>query len=361
MKTRVSLSLALVLLLSSLLWMGTAAHSQNPAASDDKAPAATSKEQTADKADDKAADKAQDKAAGKVLATFKGGDVTVTELEESIARQSPFMRKRYTDPESLRSLLDKTVRFALLAREAERKGFGDRDAVKQAVKQNAVQQLMRTEFDERLSADSIPEEDVKKYYEDNIDEYVRPATRRASHIMVATEDEAKALITELKDKGLSEFRSRARDKSLDEATKNRGGDLRYFDEEGRLRGESEPSLPLPLVKAAFSLKERGEVYKKPIKLEGGFSVLMLTGERDAVERKLKDKDLQQSIRVRLWRERRQQAIEEFVQGLRKKYKPEIHPELLGAIEIETEAAPKGRGVPEGFPEKKTDAPEKKAN
>jgi parvulin-like peptidyl-prolyl isomerase len=119
---------------------------------------------------------------------------------------------------------------------------------------------------------------------------------------------------------------------MDEASKLRGGDLRYFDQQGKARGETEPSVPPQIVKAAFALKTVGDTAPQPVKLEHGFSIVKLTGQRPAISRKLPE--VAETIRVRLWRERRQQAIEGFVTKLRETYKPETHPELTDAIKLE---------------------------
>lgn len=266
------------------------------------------------------------------IVTYEGGEVTVGELEDAIANQSPFMRERYRDPKNLRELLDKTLRFELLAKEAERRKFDADDSVRQAVKQNAVQSLMKAEFDDKLSAASVPEEDIAKYYQEHIAEYEQPAMQRASHLMVATEQEAKELLKQAKDMDLRAFRQLARDKSMDEASKLRGGDLRYFDKEGKARGESIASVPLPIVRAAFALKDVGDTAPAPVKIEGGYSIVKLTGRRPAISRKLSE--VADTIRVRLWRERRQEAIEAFVGELRTQYKPETHPQLAQAIELD---------------------------
>jgi peptidyl-prolyl cis-trans isomerase C len=266
------------------------------------------------------------------IVTYQGGEVTVGEIEDAIASQSPFMRERYRDPNNLKELLDKTLRFELLGKEAERAGIDKNDTVRQAVKQNAVQALMKAEFDDKMSAASIPQEDIAKYYQDHIDEYVQPAMQRASHVMVATEAEAKELLPKAKTMDLRAFRQLARDKSMDEASKLRGGDLRYFDHQGKARGETEPSVPPPIVKAAFALKTVGDTAPQPIKIENGYSIVKLTGQRPAISRKLAE--VEETIRVRLWRERRQQAIEAFVQTLRAQYKPETHPQLTETIKLE---------------------------
>src|SRR5687768_1716361 len=52
--------------------------------------------------------------------------ITVKQLQESINRQSPYIRARYASREQKRVFLDNMIRFEVLAREASRRGI-DRD------------------------------------------------------------------------------------------------------------------------------------------------------------------------------------------------------------------------------------------
>ena len=282
------------------------------------------------------------------IATWDGGEVTVAELQDVVARQSPWMRKAYLEEGKLEELLDKTIRFQLLWREAERRGLADHPDVRQVVDQNTVQVLMKTQFDDAVSAEAIPADEVKQYYEAHRDEFLRPALRRASQIVLATMDEAKAELDEVRELDVRGFRERARAKSIDEASKVRGGDLRYFTAEGKGQGEATEDVPAAVAHAAFALKTVGDVAPLPVAVEGGFAIVKLTGERPAVERTLEIAD--QTIRQRLWRDRRQAAIDAFVETLQQKIKPEIHPELLSLIDVPTAAPPSADDrLPPGFP------------
>jgi peptidyl-prolyl cis-trans isomerase C len=281
-----------------------------------------------------------------VLASYGGGQITVAAVEDAVAQQNPYMRRRYKDPKGLQELLERMLRFELMSDEALRRGF-DKDAVVvAAVKQNAVQQLMKAEIDDKLPAESIPKPEIEKYYQDHLDEYVQPAMQRIGHVLVATEQEAKDLIAQAKSMDLRAFRELARSKSLEEATKLRGGDLGYADAQGKARGEPEVKVPLPIVKAAFGLKTIGDVAPRPVKIDGGYSVVKLTGQRPASSRSLAD--VQDAIRVRLWRERRQQAIETLVTKLRAELAPEVHPELVDAIKLD-DGQPAGPSTPGPLP------------
>lgn len=287
----------------------------------------------------------EDDAARRAQVIVQAGDdvkITVGEVEDAINKQSPFLRARYQDPEKLREFIDDMVRFELLAREAERREYDEHEAVVRTAKQNAVQQLVRKEFDEKITPQSITDEAVREYYEAHRDEFRRPETVRASHILVSSEKEAKALLKEAKDADVRAFRELAREHSVDSETKHRGGDLRYFTKEGRPPGSRDAPVAPELVAAAFALDEVGEMVSSPIQVGDNYSILKLTARR-ASEKKSLDK-AEHGIRLRLWRKQRQDAVEDFVASLRKKHEPQIHPDRMRPIQLDT-AAPSP-----GFPE-----------
>lgn len=282
---------------------------------------------------------------GLVIAKFNGGQITVATLEDDIKGQSPFMQMRFLAPEALKDLFSRTLRFDLLAGEAERRGIDKRDDVNESIKQNMVQTLYTKEFDEKITPESMTAADVQTYYESHPEEFNRPALRRASHIVVATREEAVALLTQVKKVDVAEFRRLAREKSIDQTNKARGGDLRYFDAAGQARGEPGQKIPEAVVKATFALKTVGDVSTQPIAIDGGFSVVKFTGERPAESRTLAESEA--SIRARLWRVKRQEALEHFVAELRTRLKPEVHPQLVDAITFADVSATSG--IAPGFP------------
>ena len=270
--------------------------------------------------------------------------ITVGEIEDAINAQSPFLRVRYQEPERLREFVDQMVRFELLARAADARGYGTNDAVVRSTKQNAVQQLMKRQIDERITPESIPESDVRAYFDSHPQEFRREAMVRASHIQVASRDEALEMIRRTKNADARAFREIAREHSIDPETKLRGGDLRYFNSEGRAPNANDPHVDENLVEAAFGLRDVGDITTTPVEVEGNFSVVMLTGRRDEEVRSFEQAD--QGVRLRLWRERRQQAIEDLVEGLRTSQRPQIFNERLGPIQLDL--APAGGGH-DGFP------------
>jgi peptidyl-prolyl cis-trans isomerase C len=286
-----------------------------------------------------------------VIVTYGSGkSLTIGDLEDAMQRQSPHLRKRFGDPAELKDLLDKTLRFALLADEAEKRGYDKNTTVVQSVKQNSVQALMKADFDEEAAAAKVTDAEVKAYYDEHLTEYQRPAMKRASQIVVATAEEAKAILAQAKTADLRTFRSLAREKSTDQATKLRGGDLQYFDPKGKAQPSGDVVVSEAFAKAVNQLKAVGDLAPNPIKVDAGFAIAKLTGERPAISRKLAE--VTDSIRTRIARTRRQEAIDAFVATLQSQSKPELFADRADAIQLDTSDL-KGAGVPEGFPHGRT--------
>lgn len=288
-----------------------------------------------------------------VVARVGDATVTVGEVEDAINEQSPFVRVRYRDPEQLRLFAETLVRFELFGRAAERAGFADDPEVTHVVQQNSVQQLIRRDFDERITVDGVPQADVQAYYDTHPEEFGRGELRRAAHIRLRTRDEAERLLTKARTADAREFRDLAREHSTDPETNLRGGDLRYFDEEGHARNPRDAAVDSTLATAAFALGEVGDVAAAPIAVGDQWSLLKLTGRRPAELRSVEQAG--PTIRLRIWRQSRQEALESFVARLRTEAGVDpINYDLLRAIRLDPperedeEEAPPGAPPPAPF-------------
>jgi len=200
--------------------------------------------------------------------------------------------------------------------------------------------MMKETFDDKgVKLSDITDAEIQSYYDAHPEEFHKPEQRRASHILFKDKAKAEAALKKLQaapaDNEL--FVKMAKELNQDAATKERDGDLRFFsktptpDDEG-----PDPALR----EAAFSLKKTGELYPQPIQTAQGFHVLKLTGERPALERTVQD--ARRLIQNRLWRQKREAAIEKFVADLRSKAEVKENPELLSQVKIE---APAEAGAP----------------
>jgi peptidyl-prolyl cis-trans isomerase C len=278
---------------------------------------------------------------GSVLASFRGGQITLADYEQVLARKLPQERVQIAKPGGREALLQSLIRYDLLAQEAERRGYGQGIEVKQAAQRTAIDQMLAARL--RVDPSTIPAAEVARLYEQREHEFSRPLMRRATHIQLATEAEAKQVLSELRGADREAFARVARERNIDPRTRNQGGELGYFDKQGRTESGRPTQVPQELVTAAFKLKRVGEIARAPIAHEGAFSLLMLTGEMPASAKPRAE--VEDELREQLAKQRELRALEELVAGLQAQLKPEVHPELVDAIEL-----PVGEplDIPEGF-------------
>ena len=281
------------------------------------------------------------------VATFTSGRITVGELEDAILAQNPLMQQRFQTHEAVHAVLDQNVRFALLAAEAERRGYGQAAETVLAQRQGAVQALIARDFDAAITPESIPETDVRAYYDAHQDELVRGEARRASVLLLRDAPAAEALLARAKAADLRAFRELVRSASVDQTTKHSGGDLAYFDVNGRLLDDEVGSVDAATAKVAFSLHEVGDT-SAVTQLGQYAGIVRLTGIRPAQDESYAKNE--QRLRMRLWRERRQAAIDTHLDSLKRQLNVRVRPELVESVQLETgPALPPSRGLPSGFP------------
>jgi peptidyl-prolyl cis-trans isomerase C len=273
--------------------------------------------------------------AAQVLVEVGETKITLGEFAERLGSQSPYLRARYNSPERRREFLENLVRFELLAAEAERRGFTKSDDVERVRRQVMVQQMMADLFDKGgLKLTDITDDEIKAYYDEHLTEFDKPAQVRASHILFKDKAGAEQALKELKQQpqDMELFRKLATQRSLDATTKANGGDLRFFSEAADPKGESDdPERPAAVRKAAFSLANVGDLYPEVVQSERGFHVLKLTGRREALKRTLED--ARRMIQNKLWRSKREQAIEKFVTELRDKANVQENPDALARVQV----------------------------
>ena len=270
----------------------------------------------------------------RVFAKIGTTTITVGDLEDTIGSRRPYARKRLAEqPERIKELADAQLENELFYQGAQKLGYADDPAVQRFVTQTLVKVYVRKEFEETVTPDDVPAEQVAKYYEEHPDEFRRPEMRRARHILVASRSEADELVKTLQTNKAGTFRALAKKRSIDTETNVRGGDLLYFTADGQVVGrEASGTVDGTLVKAAFGLEKTGEI-AGPLDLgDGKWSVLELTGIRPERVQTL-DK-AGGHIQRKLWREEREAALDAKIAELREEVRPEVYPERMDAIVLE---------------------------
>jgi len=199
-----------------------------------------------------------------VLATVNGQDITESQLEIA-AVQSKVNYKDIT-PEQKKLLTEALINRQLVLQEAIKANF-DKDKDIAARVKALTDSYVAANYLAKIAKDfKIPEQDIKAYYDKNVVGNT-PKEYKARHILVKTEDEAKALIKEIE--GGADFSKLAKEKSTDSGSGSRGGDLGWF---------TEQDMVAPFSKAVAGLK-KGELSKTPINSQFGWHVIILDDER----------------------------------------------------------------------------------
>jgi peptidyl-prolyl cis-trans isomerase C len=261
------------------------------------------------------------------LATVDGVVITVQEFQEQLNRQSPYVRARYTSKEEKKNFLDTLVTVEVMAAEAQRRGLDKDPEVVRTMKQVMIQKLSKDVFSAESTRDSITEEEMQEYYKEHEAEYRRPAQVRAAAIVLNDKALADKVAKEAKEqetKAQGVFRDMVIKHSIDEATKQNGGDLGYFD-------KSSTTVPKPVIDAAFGL-ENGKISGVIAAGDGRFYIIRVTGTRPALEKSFED--VKGQIQTRLLRDKQVAAQKEFVEQLKNKAKIEINDANLDKVQIE---------------------------
>ncbi len=230
-----------------------------------------------------------------VVATVNNTQITLGNL---IAMRDalPEQYKSIPDEELYPGLLDQIIDQTLLAAQVSASPDTDPLRVKLQL-ENSRRGALASEVVAKEFQGPVDEAKVKTAYDAAFKDFKPAPEFNASHILVATEDEAKAIETQLKDGG--DFAAIAKEKSTDTASGAQGGDLGWFGL-GRM---------VPEFETAVSSLEPGQV-SAPIKTQFGWHIVKLNEKRDSAPPPL------QEVRAEFENQIRQEAFQARVAELR---------------------------------------------
>ncbi len=282
-----------------------------------------------------------------VLAEIGDVKITVQEFQDTINSYTPYLRSKYNTPEMKKKKLEEMVRFELLAMEAKKKGYDKDPMVQRALRQSLIRELLQAEVEDKIKLEDISEEEMKKYYEEHPEKYNKPAQRRVAHILVKDKKLAEKVLAEaLQDEmNAMKFRDLVIKYSDDPINKTHGGDLGYFSAPGQ-KTEDEPPLDENILKALYELEKVGQVNKGLVETPEGFHIVKFTSTKPEVHRTYEQ--VKRQIQSILWKQKREEAKEKFIESLRAKAKIKINEQLLNKIQIPEPPKPPGLGPGEGI-------------
>jgi peptidyl-prolyl cis-trans isomerase C len=264
---------------------------------------------------------------GDTVATIGDKKITLSDFNAIIGYLDNERQKMIEkNPQLKESFLRQVVQTMVISNLAREKGFDKKPDVKEQL-QLFTDNFLANEFLKREVAQKItvPEDELKSYYESHKEEFKTPEMARASHILIkvnpsasaeekkAAKEKAEVILKKIRNG--EDFAKLASEFSDDPGSKIKGGDIGFF---------SRGRMVKPFEDAAFSLKP-GEV-SGIVETQFGFHIIKLEEKKDAgienfdaVKERISQKLLQERIKTK---------VTEFIDNAMKGAKAEIHPEVI---------------------------------
>jgi peptidyl-prolyl cis-trans isomerase C len=193
-------------------------------------------------------------------------------------------------------LVEEMVATELLKQEAVAHGIAERDDVKYQLQLQESELLARLLMREKFSNVSFSDEEIQAQYDA---QFGGDAGReyKARHILVKTEDEAKAVIEALRNGG--DFIALAQERSTGPSGPN-GGDLGWF---------QSTTMVAPFADAVKAMN-KGDISVSPVQTQFGWHIIKLEDTRDAAKPDL------ESVRTQIEQSLIRDAINVYIQEIR---------------------------------------------
>lgn len=237
-------------------------------------------------------------AAAETLATVNGQTITPV-LVEAYAKRRP----KEGGEVSQEVLVGELVAQELLVQEALKQGLEKDEKLQAELEVMRRGLLAGRAVQSYLAAHPISDEALQKEYE-VLAPRMSTTEFKARHILVKTEDEAKAIIKELD--GGADFAELAKSKSTGPSGKS-GGDLGWFAANQMVKPFAD----------AVAVMEKGKYSAQPVQTQFGWHVILLEDSRTTPAPALDD------IRDQLTEFLQQRATQEWLNELRAKAKIEL--------------------------------------
>jgi len=201
-----------------------------------------------------------------VAATVNGKPISTAKVDLTV-KQYVAQGKQTDSPQLREAIKRELIGREVLIQEADKQGFGTRADVKAALenaKQSIIINAMLADF---VKKNPVKDAEIKAEYERQ-KAIIGDKEYHARHILVPTEEEAKALIVKIKSG--SKFEDLAKANSKDGSAAN-GGDLDWQSPAGYVAEFSKAMVAL----------QKGGVSETPVKSQHGFHIIKLEDIRPA--------------------------------------------------------------------------------
>ena len=245
----------------------------------------------------------------KILA--KVGALTVTEKEvDDFLAELGARAQGYNNPEGRKVILQEIINSKLLLLDARHNLLETEPEFKAELAKLRENLLINYAGNKVISAVKVNDEDVKKYYDENLDKFKQGETVNADHILVDSEEKALEILAKIESGEIS-FGDAAREYSSCPSGQ-RGGNLGDFG-----RGQMVPEFD----SAVFEL-EVDEITKAPVKTQFGYHLIKLNSKSEASV--MPFEQIAAQIGEMVLNEKRREAYERKINQLKILYPVELN-------------------------------------
>ena len=244
--------------------------------------------------------------------TVNGVEITKTDVQMTMGPSG--MSFKDLDDTMKKRVLDMVVDRTLLTQAAQKTDIIKSDEYKKQL-ESLKSGLLLDVWMKKMMAEiekGLTKEALEAYYKKNEAKYSTPKQLQARHILLKSEDEAKALVKELtdaKDKK-AKFIELAKSKSTGPSGPQ-GGDLGWFSLDRMV----------PEFSAAADKLGKGEFTATPVKTQFGYHLIMLDDRKEAGVKKFEE--VESTIREELGNEAFGKKVQALTKELRSKAKIEL--------------------------------------
>ena len=206
------------------------------------------------------------KASTAAIAATVNGTAISEKLVEMILKQQA-AQGMPDSAESRKMIIDSLATQLILSQEAAKKGLDKTSEIADQLEMARQSILAEAYVQDYMKSNTITDDMLTAEY-DKIKAQTSGSQYKARHILVENEADAKDIIAKLK-KDPKAFEALAKSKSKDPGSKDKGGDLGWFDPRGMV----------PEFSKAVATLEKDKFTEEPVKSKFGYHVILLEDTR----------------------------------------------------------------------------------
>jgi len=252
-------------------------------------------------------------------ATVNGAPISESLVNMMLKQRSELGRE--ASPEVRNNFIDRLAMQLVIAQEAVKKGMDKLPEVADKLELSRQSILVDTFVQDYLKNNPVSDDMLKAEYE-KFKAQAAGTEYKARHILVENEADAKDIIAKLK-KNPKAFDALAKEKSKDNGSKGKGGDLGWFDPRGMV----------PEFGTAVTQLAKGKFSEEPVKSQFGYHVILLEDSRP------KNAPALEQIKTELSQQVQQQNLKKYFDELKAKAKIDIAQAPAAAPAAAKEGAP----------------------